>query len=140
MNFYLHVPLHTCECTSLGIYPGLEVFGIVWSQNIILFCHRYVWEKDNVEVVETTFTHISSVWDFLFSSFTDTWYGQTFKFAQAQRCIKGHHYSFNIHFKVAIIKGIFEMINEVLKCLHKINTTSKILFLLFEMIHLNDVT
>lgn len=39
-----------------------------------------------------------------------------------------------------LFRAIFEMINEVLKCLHKINTTSKDLFLLFEMIHLNDVT
>lgn len=45
MNFYLHVSLHICGCTSLGIHPGVELFGIIWSQNIVLFCHICVWER-----------------------------------------------------------------------------------------------
>ena len=94
MNFYLHVPFHTCECTSLGIYLGSELFGIVWSQNIVWFCHRYVRERTMLKLLKQFSLTLALYENFLFSSFTDIWYGQTFKFAQTHRYIKGHHYSF----------------------------------------------
>lgn len=103
-----HELLFTCFFTHMWVYFSRYTprSRIVWYYLVTEYCFvlsHMCMGKDSVKVVETIFTHISSVWEFLVHFFTGTWYGQTFKFAQARGCIERYHYSSNLHLKEGII-------------------------------------